>query len=164
MATLNVQDLDGKSVIQADVVMPQSARASDPQRALVVLRAGSAPRVGNQLAAPLLAYCKASHDLGSRKIVYIYDGRDELFAQISKDRGRYVLTSGRVGFQLFFEGDILHHAVQVMNEQELVVSETSSAVTSFNPGGSYFKLRVASNVDVGLILCALFSMDFLEHS
>merc|ERR1719316_2047921 len=41
MAPLNVQDLDGKSVIQADVVMPHSARATDPQRPIVVLRAGS---------------------------------------------------------------------------------------------------------------------------
>jgi hypothetical protein len=168
MATLDVQDLDGKSVIQADVVMPQSARATDPQRALVVLRAGSAPRMGSEQAAPVLAYCKASHDIGSRKIVYIYDGRDELFAQISQEFSprcgvRYALTSSRIGLQLFFEGDILHHAVNVTNEQLQVVSETSDAVMPFNPGGLYYKLRVASNIDVGLILCALFSMDFLER-
>lgn len=167
MVTLDVQDLDGKSVIQADVVMPQSARATDPQRALVVLRAGSAPR-NSDMQAPVLAYCKASHDIGSRKIVYIYDGRDELFAQISQEFSprcgvRYALTSSRIGLQLFFEGDILHHAVNVTNDQLQVVSETSDAVMPFNPGGHYYKLRVASNIDVGLILCALFSMDFLER-
>jgi len=165
MATLNVQDLEGKPVIQADVVMPLSARASDPQRALVVLRAGSAPRVSNQMAAPLLAYCKASHDIGSRRIVYIYDGRDELFAQLSKETSnRYVLSRSADAVLLFLDGDIIHHAVTVTNEQSLVVSESSSTVMSFNPGGSYYKLRVAANVDVGLILCALFSMDFLERS
>jgi len=165
MATLNVQDLEGRPVIQADVVMPHSARASDTQRAIVVLRAGSAPRVGNPLGAPLLAYCKAGYETGSRRTVYIYNGRDELFAQISRSNTNwYVLSRSVDGVQLFLEGDIRYHAVTVTNEQSLVVSESSSTSMSFNPGGSYYKLRVAANVDVGLILCALFSMDFLERS
>jgi hypothetical protein len=168
VAALNVQDLDGKSVIQADVVLPNSARASVAmtQRPLVVLRAGSAPRNPGQPTQPLLAYCKASHEMGSRKSVYIYDARDELFAQIVKDpsNSRYVLTSGRVSLRLFFEGEILSHTVAVTNDQHQLVAETTPSAMAFNPSGSFYKLRVVSNIDVGLILCALFAIDCMELS
>lgn len=163
MMPLRVQDLDGKPVIEAEVAMAHSARATDPQRPIVVLRAGSP--VPAARAAPLLAYCKGSHDMGQRKIVYIYDGQDQPFAQISKDfTNRYILSANRVGLTYLLEGDILHHSVNVTNENHQVVAETASEVMPFNPTGSYYKLRVASNVDVGLVLCALFSMDFLERS
>lgn len=159
MATLNVQDLEGKPIIQVDVVMPHSVRARDTQRAIVVLRVGSAR------GAPLLAYCKAGHEIGSRRTVYFYNEHDELFSQIAKMNDNwYVLKRTADGVQLFFEGDILNHAVTVTNERSLVVSESSSTVFPFNPEGSYYKLRAAANVDIGLILCALFSMHFLETS
>lgn len=157
MAILNVQDLEGKPVIQAEVVVPHSGRAHDTQRPLAKLR--------GCVGAPLLAYCMAGHGSGSRQIAYLYNGRNELFAEMSKvNTNWYVLKRTTDGAQLFFEGDIVNHAVTVTNEQSLVVSETSSSLMSFNPGGSYYKLRVAAKVDVGLILCALFSMNFLERS
>lgn len=167
MAALTVQDLDGKSVIQAEVAMPTMARAAGGGRPIIVLRAGSAPRVTSGQAQPLLAYCKASTEAGNRKSVFIYDARDELFSQIAKDPAnprRFVLTSGRVSLQLCFEGDIEKHAVTVTNEQNQVVAETMPAVMAFNPAGVYYKLRVVSNVDVGLMLCALFAIDCLELS
>lgn len=166
VASLNVQDLDGKSVIQAEVVLPNSTRASVAmtQRPLVVLRAGSVPRAAGQQAQPLLAYCKASHEVGARKSVYIYDARDELFAQVVKDSGigRYILTSGRISLRLSFEGDILKHVVNVTNEHRQTVAETAPATMPFNPTGNFYKLRVVSNVDVGLILCALFAIGCME--
>lgn len=168
IASLNVQDLDGKSVIQAEVVNPRAARGSAAmaQRPIVVLRAGSAPASSGSQQQPLLAYCKAAQDLGSRKSVYIYDARDELFAQMVKDPGhhRYVLTSGRISLQLFFNGDLQKHSVEVTNDQQARVADTQQAVMSFNPSGFYYKLRVVSNVDVGLMLCALFAIDCMELS
>jgi hypothetical protein len=166
IASLNVRDLDGKSVIQAEIVQPRAAAANPAvaERPLVVLRAGSAPRAPGQQAQPLLAYCKASREAIGRKSVYVYDARDELFAQIVKDPGnsRYVLTSGRVSLQLFFEGNFQGHAVKVTNDQHLVVAETEPAVMGFNPTGYFYKLRVVSNIDVGLMLCALFAIDCME--
>jgi len=166
VASLNVQDLDGKSVIQAEVVLPNSPRASVAmtQRPLVVLRAGSVPRAAGQQAQPLLAYCKASHEVGARKSVYIYDARDELFAQVVRDSGvgRYILTSGRISLRLSFEGDILKHVVNVTNEHRQTVAETAPATMPFNPTGNFYKLRVVSNVDVGLILCALLAIGCME--
>lgn len=166
IAALNVRDLDGKSVIKGEIVQPRAAAANPAmaERPLVVLRAGSAPRVPGQTAQPLLAYCKASREAIVRKSVYVYDARDELFAQIVKDPGnsRYVLTSGRVSLQLFFEGNFQGHAVKVTNDQHLVVAETEPAVMAFDRTGYFYKLRVVSNIDVGLMLCALFAIDCME--
>lgn len=163
MAILKVVDLEGKPLIQAEVAMPHSARARNTQSTLVVLRAGFAPSVGNPLQAPMLAYCKAGAETGARRIVYLYNAADELFAQFSKaDTNLCVLDRTADGVQLVFEGDIRHHAVTATNSQSLIVSELSPTMVSFNLGGSYYKLRVASNCDVGLIICALFSMSFLE--
>lgn len=169
VASLNVQDLDGKSVIQAEVVNTRAANSRGAvamaQRPLVVLRAGSGPGAGQ--SQPLLAYCKVAHDAGSRRSVYIYDARDELFAQMMKDPSsrRYILTSGRVTLKLHFEGDLQGHSItvtQVDGGAGHRVADTTPSVMAFNPTGHYYKLRVVSNVDVGLMLCALFTIDCLE--
>mmetsp|Transcript_154475 Transcript_154475/g.280653 ORF Transcript_154475/g.280653 Transcript_154475/m.280653 type:complete len:507 (+) Transcript_154475:197-1717(+) len=167
-AAFNIQDLDGKSVIQAEVMAPKwvNIQASGiEQRPMLVLRAGLVPGSGGRAPAPLLAYCKAGQEAGERRNVYIYDARDELFAHISKDRNyrtRYVLTSGRIGLQLIFEGDFASRRVQVTNEQQQLLSETEACRMSFDPSGSYYKLRVVADVDVGLMLCALIAIDHME--
>lgn len=169
-ACLNVQDLEGKSVIQAEVALPPSARGGYPGKArpLVSLRAGPVtPRPGApQQPQPVLAYCKAAPDQGDRKRVYIYDNRDELFAQITKDSSMncYVLSSGRTGLAISFEGDPLRHTVNVTNDQRQLLAETTPWTAAFDAAGTYYKLRVVSNVDVGLMICALFSIDCMELS
>jgi hypothetical protein len=164
IASLNVQDLDGKSVIQAEVALPR-AGASEAVRH-IVLRAGTAPRSHGQQAPPLLAYCKAGPGGGARKSVSIYDQHDALFATISKDPsfGRFVLTSNRSSLRLQFDGDMRMHMMEVKSEQNQVLADMKPADMPFNPSGVYYKLRVVSNVDVGLILCCLFAMESMELS
>lgn len=167
-ACLNVQDLDGKSVIQAEVALPPSARGGYPGKArpLVSLRAGPVPSGAPQQAQPTLAYCKAAPDQGDRKRVYIYDNRDELFAQITKDSAMncYVLSSGRTGLAISFEGEPLKRCLNVTNDQRQLLAETSTQVSAVFTAGTHYKLRVVSNVDVGLMICALFSIDCMELS
>lgn len=164
----NIQDLDGKSVIHAEVVAPAWVNIQESgieQRPMLVLRAGLVPGSGARAPPPLLAYCKAGQEAGERRNVYIYDARDELFAHISKDRNshtRYVLTSGRIGLQLIFEGDFENRRVHVTNERQQFLSETEACRMSFDPTGSYYKLRVVADVDVGLMLCALIAIDHME--
>jgi len=162
LVEMSVRDLDGKCVIQAEVV-PQ-AGPGITQRPVVVLRAGSVPRVGTHQVQPLLAYCKASHEVGVRKSVYIYDARDELFANIAKDPShfRYTLSSGRSGLNIFVHGDFLRHSIQVTTDQGQLMAEALPASLPFEGTGNYYKLKVVSNVDVGLILATLFAIDHLE--
>lgn len=160
---LNVQDLDGKSVIQVEVAIPRPAQggASVTPRPLVTLRAGPAPLQQEQ---SLLAYSKAALDPNGRKKVCIYDARNQAFADIIKDRvtSRYVLTSERTNLKIFFVGDILKHTVSVENDKRDELAQTTPEIMGFDRGGNYYRLRVVSNVDVGLMICALFSMDLME--
>jgi hypothetical protein len=164
VATLNVQDMQGKTIIQAEVVMSRMSSGSGMQhRPLVVLRAGTELRIGNQ-SLPLLAYCKGFHEGTSLNYVYIYDSRDELFAQIQKNsENSYVLTNNRSGSQLFFRGNFKGHSTNVTNAQQHVLAETAPAVMPFDAYGSYYKLRVTAYVDVGLILCALLSVNTMDR-
>lgn len=166
LAILDVQDLEGKSVIKAEVSSLSAARESS-SRPLIILRAGIMQQ-GSQ-PQPRLAYSKAATDAGSQKIVQIYDTSDQLFGQVVQDtlNGRYVFSTGRANFQLFFEfpngqGDLRERAVTVTNDQNLRIADTQPSIMAFNPTGSYYKLRVVSNVDVGLILSALFAIDCME--
>lgn len=166
-AAVVVLDVDGKPVMQAEVAM-----GTTTQRPLVILRAA----VAHQLAGPartqppqfkeLLAYCKASALNGHNKGVLIYNAQDQLLAQLAKDPanpelGRYVLQSGCME-QMYFEGDFQAHAVTVANDQLQMAAETVPATMAFNPTGVFYKLRVVSNVDVGLMICALLAIQCLE--
>lgn len=167
VAKLLVQDLDGKAVIQAEVTMPPVLRADGGGPPLILLRAAS-----GQTSQPLLAYCKAV--AGNSKCVSIYDARDDLYGQITKDPAnpyRYTLTSRHNSLKLGFSGDFKNHAVTATNEQNVCVAETHLDFTSrlaswraVNPAGVHYKLRVVSNTDVGLMLCALLAIDCLELS
>lgn len=164
IAAVVVLDLDGKPVMQAEVAM-----GTTTQRPLVILRAAAAPHLvgpARQQAQQLLAYCKASALDGHNKGVLIYNAQDQLLAQLAKDPanpelGRYILQSGCMD-QMYFEGDFQEHAVTVANAQLQMAAETMPATMAFHPTGVFYKLRVVSNVDVGLMICALLAIDCLE--
>jgi hypothetical protein len=159
MVPLKVQDLEGKPVIQAECLTSLDMT----QRPLVVLRAGAAPRLSMQ-SPPLLAYCRSAQEVGGNRTVYVYDSRDQVFAQIHRDtaNGRYVLTVNRSGLQLYFKGDLWNHTVIVTNSQNQVLAETAPSPMAFDPTGSFYKLKVGPNVDVGVVLCALLSLYMVE--
>lgn len=163
---LNVRDLNGKPVIQVDVQAPSWSGFGQPP--IAVLRAasvvGSDGHLGGGSHAPLLAYCKAYREGEGAKSVYIYDGRDEVFAHIAKDpfRNCYVLTSGCVGLQLVIDGDFRHHTMSIVNEEQEELADTELIDINFGTSHSYYKLRVSSNVDVGLMLCGLLAIDAME--
>merc|ERR1712039_1069740 len=101
----------------------------------------------------LLAYCKAGRESSSRKSVYVYDAYDEFFAHIMRDPFKpcYVFTSGRIGYQLFFDGNFDEHGVSITNEQREQLADTEPCEMAFDPSGQYYKLRVVSEVDVGIM-------------
>lgn len=158
-ASFNVKDLNGKAVIQCEVTQPDWSGGS--RGPIVSLKAAGA----DEGAAPqLLAYCTVGRESTARRSTYVYDSNDELFAHITKDPFKpcYVLTSGRIGLQLVFDGNFDEHGVSVTNEQREQLSDTEPCQMSFDPVGKYYKLRVVSNVDVGIMLCGLLSIDHME--
>mmetsp|Transcript_30843 Transcript_30843/g.56637 ORF Transcript_30843/g.56637 Transcript_30843/m.56637 type:complete len:563 (-) Transcript_30843:68-1756(-) len=170
-AAFFVRDLGGKPVIQAEILVQPwtSLGAGVGQRPIAVLRTaisqGDEPATISDLS-PLLAYVKASFEAGGRRSAYVYDARDEIFAHVAKDpfRSCYVLTSSRMGVQVIFTGTFGDHHVNVTNEARESLAEVEPCTTNFDPSGDYYKIRVVSHVDVGLILCGLLAIEHMEAS
>jgi len=158
--SLAVRDLAGEQLLSAEVSWPSWDRSSG-QRPMVVLRASD--------DGPPLAYCKAGDSApGGRRGVYVYKGSDELFAHITPvmmpKRSTYTLTSGRMGVQLFFEGNFAEHAVAVQNDQQELLADTEPSAMPFDPNraNQYYRLSAVEGSDIGLLLCALLSIDLME--
>jgi len=159
-ASFNVKDLNGKAVIHCEVTQPDWSGAA--RAPIVALKAAADGDRGS--GSTLLAYCTVGRESTSRRSTYVYDSNSELFAHITKDPFKpcYVLTSGRIGLQLVFDGNFDEHGVSVLNEQREQLADTEPSQMPFDPVGKYYKLRVVSNVDVGIILCGLLSIDHME--
>jgi hypothetical protein len=166
----DILDVNGKPVLRVEV-SPQFASHSRPwptqlQRSPTVTLKSLHPR--ESTGGFVLCYCcnvtKEDEGFGSKRNVYIYKDDDELFAHLMKDeiRKRYVLTSGRLGLQLLFEGNFEEHAVDVSNESRELLAATEPGVMDFDPINKYYKLRVAADVDVGLVLSGLLAIDQME--
>lgn len=167
-----VLDINGKAVLKVEV-SPQSmlSRKSHgpPLRSPTITLKALQPR--ETTGGMVLAYCcnvsKSDNSWNSssgKRNVCIYNESDELFAHVVKDeaRHRYVLTSGRPGLQLLFEGNFEERAVDVANEARELLAATEPAAMPFDPINKYYKLRVAADVDVGLVLCGLLAIDQIE--
>lgn len=185
-ATFPVYEMSGKPVIEVELfppvwsTTPGAGRTDDPP--VVLLRAANEPKM-------LVAYCKLGSELGKRRSVCIFNARDEMFGQIVKvmtfsqmprhatsptsspsgrhseeqtGKPRYVFTSGRAGMQLVFNGNFQEHAFQITNENHDILADAEPCEMSFDPSGSYYKLRVSETVDVGIILCTLFAIGRME--
>lgn len=168
----DVLDINGKAVLKVEVT-PQSAlpRGSHgaPQKSPTITLKALQPR--EITGGMVLAYCcshfradDAWNGSAGKRNVCIYSESDELFAHIVKDeaRHRYVLTSGRPGLQLLFEGNFEERAVDVANDSRELLAATEPCAMPFDPMHKYYKLRVAADVDVGLVLCGLLAIDQIE--
>lgn len=168
-----VLDINGKAVLRVEVspnFSVHSRHSNGPaQRTPTITLKALQPR--ETTGGMVLAYCQShlraddgwSSNSGKRNVC-IYNDSDELFAHIVKDeaRHRYVLTSGRPGLQLLFEGNFEERAVDVANEARELLAATEPAAMPFDPSNKYYKLRVAADVDVGLVLCGLLAIDQIE--
>eukprot|EP00746_Dinoflagellata_sp_MGD_P167828 gnl/MRDRNA2_/MRDRNA2_98759_c0_seq1.p1 gnl/MRDRNA2_/MRDRNA2_98759_c0~~gnl/MRDRNA2_/MRDRNA2_98759_c0_seq1.p1 ORF type:complete len:599 (-),score=120.45 gnl/MRDRNA2_/MRDRNA2_98759_c0_seq1:141-1937(-) len=167
----DILDINGEPVLKVEVAPPSSSSRQNPKmgsqrsRNPTVILKSLQPR--ETTGGFVFAYCRITtkdDDAGSRQQnVYIYKEDDELYAHLMKDdsRKRYVLTSGHHGLQLLFEGNFEEHVVNVTNEAGERVAATEPRVMHFDPT-KYYKLRVAANADVGLVLCGLLMINQME--
>eukprot|EP00435_Cladocopium_sp_Y103_P026390 s2302_g6.t1 len=90
----------------------------------------------------------------------------EVYGRLARDpsRPRYVLT--KMGsnpmppLTLLFDGLFKEHAVLASDGiQAEPAADAEPCSMSFDPQGTYYRLRVSSNVDVGLMICCLLSID-----
>lgn len=89
----------------------------------------------------------------------------EVFGSLQREgsSGRYVLKQkGGNRKILTFHGDFQEHAVNVLNAQGQLISCTERCTVDFDTA-NYYQVRVAPNVDAGLVICGLLSIDKLER-
>lgn len=171
-----VKDLEGKAVLAAEV-MPRAAA----QDAIVRLTAFPAP--GGAPQGAQLAHCKMLRSASDgHNTIEVFNARNERFASITRitnaallqalPQGKglsyaYMLapmSDAGGGIYLLVGGDFRRRTLSIVNERKDVLADTETAPMPFDQRNAYFKLRVASGADVGLILCALLSIQILEHS
>jgi hypothetical protein len=181
--TLDIQDLEGREVLKADIRTRSVDNAMVPAAPVITLRTpGSTGRdsVGGPLGpseSNVLGTCRLGVASDGQANIHIYNGDDVFFGSLSRQQQnngvgsggptsrvpRYVFTEcGRFGGVVFFDGDYAAHSIFVTNEQNEQLANVEPWTASFEPNVSFFKLRVASNVDVGLIMCGLLSIQRLE--
>mmetsp|Transcript_43242 Transcript_43242/g.99676 ORF Transcript_43242/g.99676 Transcript_43242/m.99676 type:complete len:459 (+) Transcript_43242:156-1532(+) len=141
---LPVRDMAGKAIVNLEVCRPDGS-----QRPLCALKPAS-------LSTEPLAYCTLAPD----QTVVVNNGRHEAFGVMQKTGASYTLTSERMGIRLVLEGNFAQHAVRVTNLAQLV-ADTQTTSVNFD-SGHYYQLRAVAQSDVGLLLCALVSIDVLE--
>mmetsp|Transcript_17729 Transcript_17729/g.41240 ORF Transcript_17729/g.41240 Transcript_17729/m.41240 type:complete len:485 (+) Transcript_17729:187-1641(+) len=139
-----VRDMAGKAIVNLEVCRPDGG-----QRPICALKPAN-------MSTEPLAYCSMASDSS----VVVYNGRHEAFATLQKIGSAYSMTSERMGVRLAFEGSFPHHSVRVTNSQQLV-ADTAPTTVGFD-NGHHYQLRAAAQSDVGLLLCALVSIDVLE--
>eukprot|EP00931_Biecheleriopsis_adriatica_P004109 TRINITY_DN105827_c0_g1_i1.p1 TRINITY_DN105827_c0_g1~~TRINITY_DN105827_c0_g1_i1.p1 ORF type:complete len:482 (+),score=83.98 TRINITY_DN105827_c0_g1_i1:136-1581(+) len=87
-----------------------------------------------------------------------------LYGRLGRDpsRPRYVLRGGEASeVRLFFDGIFEDHAVLITDGQQEPVADAEPSSMNFDPAEKFYKLRVSSDIDVGLVLCCLLSIDVL---
>jgi hypothetical protein len=125
----------------------------------------------------ILAYCIPCAGLdaivgpGSKKRggeFTIHHSSGELFGNIQgvslpdweSPEERYVLSSA--SGRLHFWGSLEDFALNVTDDQGVLLATTERCSVDFTTRNEYFRLRVAPLADVGLILCGLLSLSKLE--
>lgn len=177
--TIDIREMNGAAMLKAEILDPtwfagDLPSSGSPSPYGGALQGGTAPTISLRSThgpKPLIAYCRAISDASGRRSVYVYDSHDELHAHVTKVGGTssagdanpcYALTSGRNGLQMLFSGSFGTHVINVFNEQRGVLADTEPAEMQFDPAGAYYRLRVTERIDVGLVICALLSIDLME--
>eukprot|EP00442_Polarella_glacialis_P019651 CAMPEP_0115152514 /NCGR_PEP_ID=MMETSP0227-20121206/66202_1 /TAXON_ID=89957 /ORGANISM="Polarella glacialis, Strain CCMP 1383" /LENGTH=474 /DNA_ID=CAMNT_0002563129 /DNA_START=141 /DNA_END=1565 /DNA_ORIENTATION=- len=174
-ASVDILDLSGKPVLkaqvcrsasaflQADVARPRSwsaglvsaARDKGEQPAVILKTTGD---------SSALALCYLSKGKDGSTGMDICRGDGGLYGRLLKDSGRprYVLRSGdRSEVGMMFDGIFEDHAVMVTDDHQESLADAEPSSMAFDNASKYYRLRVSSNVDVGLVLCCLLSIDEL---
>jgi hypothetical protein len=156
LSELDIFDLNGQPVLSASVVQPWPARG----RTAVTIRT-------LKRDTDRLAICRAgSGSMG--KSVHIYDSSDREFGSVEKDaqNARYILSHTSGDALLYFEareGSFVAHKLKVWDlNRRLVANAESGKKMAFEPDGSFYQVRIAAGVDVGLVLSGLLSIDAME--
>jgi len=167
MTTVQILDLCGKPVLKATVCRMRKS-SSKPA---VTLRMLESPH--GRLESSVLATCSEDCAENGHRQMCIRDSNNKIFGHLGRDlsvTNRYMLqcvsgTDTRDSTKkctVSFEGSFGNHKVLIQNDYQEQLADSEECVMNFSPCTKFYKLRVASGVDVGLMICCLVSIDELE--
>mmetsp|Transcript_95432 Transcript_95432/g.253586 ORF Transcript_95432/g.253586 Transcript_95432/m.253586 type:complete len:609 (-) Transcript_95432:46-1872(-) len=184
-ATVEVLDLRGKPVLRAMVARPLQwpKVESDASSSAPPWTARTAPAVTLRMQQPvsnsgmpvsssrffdssILSIGREGVTPEGRRIMFVYDDKGRLFGRLAKDptRPRYVMASCRGEGAIYYDGLFRNNAVLIANDQQEQLADAEPCSMAFNPHGKFFRLRVSSGVDVGLMLMGLVSISEMEDA
>lgn len=180
--TVEVLEFSGTPVLKAQVTRSPLSHTS----ATEVPRGGSrSPTVAlymwdaanGRLESTMLASCQEGGSEGSLtdggRHIFIYDSKGQLFGCLGRDptrRSRYGLrlTSGpdpqdpRKRSMISFDGVFGDYAVSVKNESQDLLADSEACSVAFDQTSKFYRLRIVSGVDAGLIVLCLIAIDEME--
>lgn len=189
--TVEVLDLCGKPVLKAQVARPlqwsqancqmikmPSWIARPPAVTLCMLQAmpgsGLLESIHGRPDSSVLATGRECVMPDGHRHMFFHDANEKLFGRLVKDRtrSRYVFNTihtdpmedqadGKKG-TVTFDGIFSDHVVLVSNEHQEPLADAEPSPMPFCPQSKFYKLRVASGVDVGLVICGMFAIDVME--
>jgi len=170
MATVDILDLCGKPVLKATVCRVPK-KGYDTTSPAVTLRMLESPH--GRLESSVLATCFGDTNENGRAQMRIHDANNKLFGHFGRDlseANRYMLRcmggadprDSKRSCTVSFEGTFASHTVLIQNEYQEQLADSEECVMPFSPSTKSYKLRVASGVDVGLVICCLVCIDELE--
>mmetsp|Transcript_133687 Transcript_133687/g.260324 ORF Transcript_133687/g.260324 Transcript_133687/m.260324 type:complete len:513 (-) Transcript_133687:86-1624(-) len=174
LAAVEVLDLSGKPVLKAMIHRGSKksyvdrGSSSTPAVTLCMLQSPH-----GQHESSVLAACFEDTDENGHRQMRIHDANNTLFGHLGRDSSvvnRYMLrcTGGadsrdpKRKCTVSFEGFFGTHSILIQNEFQEQLADTQESVMPFSPSTKFYQLRVASGVDVGLMICCLVSIDELE--
>lgn len=144
--TVVLQDASGDAVLHA--VSEKPATKADQQPSWQFLL--STP------SGTLQAKCVASVGEAGDREYQLLSAKGDLFGKLRKnsEREAYILTteSGRL---FRFWGNFDEQAINVTSDSGRLLAHSESTNPDFDKSGSFIRVRIATLVDAGIVLCAL---------
>jgi hypothetical protein len=139
-----ITDVNGSPVLRAEPQQPVVGRL---WKAAITTFAGE-----------ILVQCCEQRGNGNSNEVefHLLRAGGQYFANLkySASQDRYLLTLQN-GVVIHFWGNFENSAVNITNDANRLLATTEIGSADFDPEGTYCRLRVAPNADVGLALCGL---------
>lgn len=190
-AAVEVMDLSGKALLKAQVARPLQWNQVDAKMISAPPWRSSPPAIELHMLQPIpgpgllesvharhdssvLATCRAGEMSDGRRYMFFYDANGELFGHMAKDHEtpRYLFSASPADTRadptdvkrcvITFDGIFADHAVAIANENQEQLADAEPSTMAFSPQDKFYMLRVASGVDVGLLICGLAAIDEME--
>jgi hypothetical protein len=171
-STRDILDLTGHPVLKVEVNKTAhqqlSATKGIVSEPVVILKTPCDPSRSRSAHGEALIYCYLQPQADGRNQINLCNPGGRLFCQLLRDpvRKRFVLLDAEHGeVNMVFDGTFKEEHMLLITDdnQEESLADAEQWSMPFDQAGQYFRLRVSPNVDAGIVLCCLFSIEVIKN-